>query len=222
MSDHEAVRDVWNFEATYCLKPRAWISHAINLRYSAEALFLYDADLISRLFETKEEQLLPAFFSPNVERMLMGFSLENLLKALILMNPTNARRAFAKEGKLSWGLASHDLSKLAAVAHVALSDKEEHLLDVLSTCATWAGRYPLPMNEYQLPRMRKGAPDRATLSRRRQKECERAWKAGKRLLQPKRDQLHTNIGGQDIDLYRTLFDRLLKEIEVRGTHAPQH
>lgn len=220
MSDHEADHDVWNFEATYCLKPHVWISHAINLRYSAEALVLYDADLIRRLFETKEKQLLPAFFSPNVERMLMGFSLENLLKALILMNPTNARRAFTKEGNLSWGLASHNLCKLAEAADVALSEEEELLLNVLSTCATWAGRYPLPMNEHELPRMRKGAPDRATLSRRRQKERERAWKAGKQLLRPIRDQLHTNIGGQDIDIYRTLFDRLLREIEIRGTHAP--
>lgn len=219
MADDELVRDVWNFEASYCLTPSAWISHAVNLRYSAEALFLYDAEVFDRIFSAKARPRLPAFFSPNVERMLMGFSLENLLKALVLMNSANARRAFAKQGNLAWNFASHDLLKLAAAANISLSNEDAHFLDVLSTCATWAGRYPLPMNEHQFPRRRKGAPNREMLNRRRRKEFERAMKAGQQVLRSKRDQLHTNMGGVDIECYRQFFDRLLLEIEIRGKNA---
>ncbi|MCM2307996.1 MAG: hypothetical protein NDI91_11110 [Sulfuritalea sp.] len=220
MTDYEAARDVWEFEKSYSLKPRAWISHAVSLRYSAEALLLYDEEVFDRIFRAKEQPRLPAFFSPNVERMLLGFSLENLFKALILMSAENARRAFAKQGNLAWSVASHDLLKLAASANVPLNREEEHLLDVLSTCAIWAGRYPLPMNEHQFPRRRKGAPHREMLNRRRRKEFERAMKAGTEILRCKHDQLHTNIGGTELDCYRQLFDRLLLEIETRGNNAP--
>jgi len=219
VTDYEPVRDVWDFEASYCLNPRAWISHAVSLRYSAEALLLYDAEVFDKIFRAKEPPRLPAFFSPNVERMLMGFSLENLFKALILMNSENARRAFSKHGNLAWDVASHDLLELAASAHVPLSEEEAHLLGVLSTCATWAGRYPLPMNEHQFPRRRKGAPNREMLNRRRRKEFDRAMKAGTQILRSKHDQLHTNIGGDDLSCYRQLFDRLLFETEAREKTA---
>jgi len=219
MADHDAVRDVWDFEAQYCLDPKAWEHQAWNLRLASDALLLHDEDESDRIFRQKVQPRLPMFWSSNIERMLMGFSLENLLKALIMMVPEKSERAFSKEGNLRWSVSSHDLIKLSKEADVEVTPEEEQLLDVLTTCSTWAGRYPLPMNENELPRRRRAVPDRAMLIRRRIREAEKAMKAGRQRPVEKHDKLHTGVGGVDLELYRTFFDRLVSEISIRKTNA---
>lgn len=219
LADHEPIRDVWDFEAQYSLDPKAWAHQAWNLRLASEALLLHDSDETDRIFHQKVQPRLPIFWSSNIERMLMGFSLENLLKALILMVPEKAEQAFAKEGTLRWSVRSHDLNKLSEEAGVGVTPEERDLLDVLSTCSTWAGRYPLPMNENELPRRRKAAPDRETLLRRRRREFEKAMAEGRPVVIDKHDKLHTGIGNIERDLYRKVFDRLEQEIEIRKANA---
>jgi len=220
MADHEKLRDVWNFEAEYCLEPKAWMHQAWNLRQACEALLLHDGDENDRIFRQKVATRLPIFWSPNIERMLMGFSLENLFKALILMIPGNAEQAFSKEGNLRWSVKSHDLVKLSKEAKFVLTMEEGSLLELLSTCSTWAGRYPLPMNENELPLRRKPVASRAMLIRRRQREFQKALAADLPIIIEAHDKLHSGIGGVDLILYRDLFDRLIVEIENRKGTAP--
>jgi len=213
------IRDEWDFKAQYSLDPKAWAHQAWNLRLASEALLLHDDDERDRVFRQKTQPRLPIFWSSNIERMLMGFSIENLLKALILMVPEQAEQAFSKDGNLRWSVKSHDLNKLSKEAGIDVAPEEAQLLDVLSTCSTWAGRYPLPMNENELPLRRKAAPDRETLIRRRRREIEKAMAEGKPVVIEKHDKLHTGIGHIDLNLYRKFFDRLELEIENRKVDA---
>jgi hypothetical protein len=87
MKKHVPIQEVWSFESEYCRNPRAWLNQGINLRYSAEALFLYDSQLLKQVSPEKTKAPLPSFQSANVERMLMGFSLEALAKAIIVQDP---------------------------------------------------------------------------------------------------------------------------------------
>lgn len=213
MSRHIPVRKVWEFESAYCSDPKAWLHQALNLRGNLESLLLYDRQVFECIFEKKTQPPLPSFWSAGVERMLMGFSLENLVKALILQDPSKADKVFAKEGNLHWAVASHDLPKLFAEAGQDFDDQELIFLELWTTCSTWAGRYPLPKNENEFPRQRKPAASSEELLRRRSREIEKAISSGSSLQPEQFDLLHSGVGPQEIEVYGNMFDRLRKCLE---------
>lgn len=205
---HIPIRDVWEFEKFLATKPRVWLNEAFNLRYSAEALFLYDERVRKSIFTDRISPPLPGFFSARVERMLFGFSLENLIKAILLQNPEKLNHAFGRDGNLSWGKDGHDLLKLFDEANISLSDTEKKFVEVWQTCAIWAGRYPLPKNEHALPRQRVGLPSSEAVGKRRMKIVEKAIQEGDELLGAElNDLLHGGVGDLEQGLYQKLFDR---------------
>jgi hypothetical protein len=205
---YEPIRNVWDFEKYIASKPQVWINEAINLRNAAEVLFLYDKEVFQRIFEEKSSTRLPAFFTARIERMLMGFSLENLIKAILLQTPTKIQEVFVEEGRLSWGKDGHNLLRLFKEAKIEISNLEEKYLAVWQECAIWAGRYPLPVNESGLPLKRKGLPSREALLRRSTKRIKRAIAEGDQLLGAEiNDLLHIGVGDIEAMLFRSLFER---------------
>ena len=207
---YEPVRDVWEFEQYLASRPDVWISQAHNLRYSAEALCLYNDKVMQQVFQKTEPTGLPVFWRAGVTRMLMGFSLENLIKAILLQNPDKLEMVFGREGNLSWGKDGHDLLTLSQETALNITPHEQPYLELWQLCALWAGRYPLPANEHNLPRQRKALPSREALLRRSRKRIAAAMKNGDPLLGVGiQDLLHTDIGDQELDIFGNVFDRCL-------------
>jgi len=77
--------------------------------------------------------------------MLIGFALENLLKAkLIRLNRDVASTQFVATRKLPAFLKSHDLRALAADAGFRPTQSDEVVLTLLTRAVVWDGRYPIP------------------------------------------------------------------------------
>ena len=84
---YEPTRDVWEFEAYLASDHKVWLSKAHDMRQSAELLVQYDAEVFEKVFKEREQTRLPPFWTAGPARMMMGFALENLFKALLLKNP---------------------------------------------------------------------------------------------------------------------------------------
>ena len=87
-----------------------------------------------------DSQLIGVYF------FLMGCSLENLLKGILMsLHP----EYFQASGELI-RIQSHDLVKLCRRCNIDLSQEEKELLTKLTTYVTWAGRYPVPLKAAEM------------------------------------------------------------------------
>jgi len=213
---YESKRNIWEFEKKLSLKPRVWRDEAINLKYSAEVLISYDEEVMDCIFNKKIQPRFPPFFSARVARMLMGFALENMIKAILLQHNNNVAEVFSKEGSLKWGKYGHNLLELFKKANIDVSVTETKLLELWQICSLWAGRYPIPANENDMPKVRKGLPSREALLKRRQKIIEEAIKRGDPFIGSEiNDLMHSGVGALEITIFREIFskcDTKLKEI----------
>ena len=210
---YEANRDVWEFEAYMASDHKVWSSKAHDMRQSAELLVQYDAEVSKKLFKDKEQPRLPPFWTAGPARMMMGFALENLFKALLLKTQEHLARTFSKEGNLSWGKDGHNLIKLSEEAGFEWEAKEKRFLELWQMCATWAGRYPLPTNEHQLPKKRKALPTREALLKRRKKEIAKAIQISDPFMGAELwDQLHTGLGNVEFSTFKEIYDECLSRI----------
>lgn len=76
----------------------------------------------------------------NIYFLQIGYSLENMIKGLLLFeNPD-----LVAKRKLDVSIKSHNLSKLAAMLKIELSDDEKELLDFITPHIIWYGKYPIP------------------------------------------------------------------------------
>lgn len=206
--DYLPVREVWEFEAHLASQPDVWISEARNLKGAAEALLLYDQEVSDCVQIHKRQPPLKAFFSARVIRMLFGFSLKNLVKAILLQDKEELEKAFPREGNLSWGDKGHDLLWLFVRAGVKVSGAERKEIVLWQVCALWAGRYPLPLNENALPRQRKPLSSHEALLQRTQTRIKNSMEEGDLWRGAElQDVLHSGVGDREIDMYRKIFDR---------------
>lgn len=73
--------------------------------------------------------------------LLVGFSIENLLKGIVLYkNPTLLTE------KLNRRLTTHDLSKIALQTGLTFDDREQHLFILLSPHISCFSKYPIPLH----------------------------------------------------------------------------
>jgi hypothetical protein len=167
--EYENKSDRWEFENYFCVeKTEIWLHEAINLMYSAKVLNDYTWNLSSELIDKKNfDQKYPAFWTPRIERMLWGYSFENLFKAKIIcdlkINKGIREVPFSE-------IKSHNLLLLAKKAKIALSEPECFYLKILEKCVVWAGKYPIPSKENQLPQSRKPMKTREALLERSKKQ----------------------------------------------------
>jgi hypothetical protein len=134
--------------------PASWVGVADNLHESARVIWqAYSAEwelteqfwnrpLNSQIAPPSKERL--ALFQ--VGLMLLGFAMENLLKALLLAQDSS----IVADGKLKWpGKTGHELGELAEAAGLTLNAGEGQILDNLKEFVLWAGRYPLPKKQLE-------------------------------------------------------------------------
>lgn len=217
MIKYENKSDRWQFENEFCTENcEVWIHEAINLMYSAKVINDYIWNLSDELLNKKNfNQKYPTFWSPRVERMLWGYAFENLFKAKIISDFKKSE--IIKEVPLS-EIKSHDLLLLANKAKIELSDDEKFYLRVLEKCAVWAGRYPIPIKESQLPQTRKPIKNREELFERNNELCDLLLKGKIKRTVVENDVLHSGVGTLELKLYDNLFLRIKNQIN----NQPQH
>jgi hypothetical protein len=109
--------------------PENWLSMAIVLHHAA-----------SKIDWTKQRNFTDWYYIP-IYRMLMAFSIENLLKGILIVEGHEA----IEGDKLSNRLGNHSLRQYADdVSGVTITKSEKRLLDELEHYLRWAGRYPMP------------------------------------------------------------------------------
>ena len=152
----------WDTQREWMLNTYSWKRTAEQLRSAAvvlrEADQQDDPPVLGESGDSESEQDFTVTVGPithngfiaNVVRMLMGFSLENLLKALIVAEKSDGVLN-SKNELASWGCSWHDLKGLAGQAKIEMSPEEEDYCRVWEMCAVWAGRYPVPLRASDLP-----------------------------------------------------------------------
>jgi len=132
--------------------PNSWLGTAANLILVCEKIeteipvlwkgILDDKSELPTLFthpEKMEHRLLDTYL------MLMGFAMENILKAIIVSQDPNAYKNKAlRQKKLPADLDGHGLLELAASINFELDAEEKSVLGRLEDHLVWAGRYPVP------------------------------------------------------------------------------
>lgn len=126
-------------EADFAEKADAenWLYMAAALRHAAE-----------RIDWKKKNDFMDWIFVP-IYRMLIAFSVENLLKGIQIIEGNEA----LEESELSKQLSSHGLRWYAdKVSGIEITEDEKKILDELEQYIRWAGRYPIPKKAVQLIR----------------------------------------------------------------------
>ena len=115
--------------------PGAWIFSAIDLKTAAGRINWMDAPV------RDEEPSLGLF---HVYRMLIGMSIESLLKGILVAQGVNI---LDKNGKLNRDFTIHGLSVLASKidpTQFTFSADELRVLKETEPYIVWAGKYPFP------------------------------------------------------------------------------
>jgi hypothetical protein len=112
--------------------PGGWLLGALPLKVAADRL-----DPVCHPVR-QEEGCLTLL---GVYRMLLGMSMENLLKGVLAVQGLPV----LTKGRLSRGYSTHNLRNLAGkVTGLTFSADEFQVLSTLAVYVTWAGRFPLP------------------------------------------------------------------------------
>jgi hypothetical protein len=130
-----------------------WHDTAKKLKYSSEVLSEKLSDIMSRENERSDIQEFHmnqlALFQSHM--MLIGFALENLIKAVSIKQYTsqgNSITSFEELQKKVWKAKnSHDISEIAQNCNFLLTDDESDLLDRHTEFVIWAGRYHIPKSK---------------------------------------------------------------------------
>ena len=77
--------------------------------------------------------------------LLMGFSIENLLKCLLIIKRKDEIKPWNR--KFPKFLKNHNLKDLATECGLMINNSENELLEKLSNYIKWMGRYPTPLIE---------------------------------------------------------------------------
>jgi len=98
-----------------------------------------------------------------------------------------------------------------------LSKEETFFINAWQTCATWAGRYPIPLNENALPRQRKGAPTLQASVKRATKRIEKSLREGDPLMGKEiKDLIHVGVGAREKAMFDDIFNRCLAMLPSNG------
>ena len=199
-----------NFEKVFCTEnTKTWINKAWDLRNSSEALYQIHLTQIHAQFNNDTEAILkntPLSHSTNIQRMLWAYSFENLFKVLIILklkDENNITEVPIEDIK------SHDLQQLAKKTKFNLSDDESFYLGIITKASIWAGRYPMPFSQHHIPKSRAPINSREDLIQRSKQQFDKFRKGKIKRVVEENDILYTGITLREIELYKTLFDKLL-------------
>lgn len=169
----------FEFEKWVCFdKLWLWENEAQNLFYSAEVLNHVEDIKLPHVFEKNKKftELFPeniterGFFNHRIQRMLWGYGFECLFKMLILKKIKENGKHDRITSEVMSQIKSHDLIILSERAGIILSEPEVFYLRILTKCAEWAGRYPLPIRSGQMYEQREGLSSSEALHERHRKK----------------------------------------------------
>jgi hypothetical protein len=130
-----------------------WFDTAERLKISSDVLFDKLCELYDRtkrpedLFEWRKQQL--AVFQSYM--MLLGFSLENLIKAVSIKSYTSQNKSISDFRNLQnnvWQVKNgHDLLTIADNCSFILTTDEKDLIERHTEFLVWAGRYHIPKDK---------------------------------------------------------------------------
>jgi hypothetical protein len=130
-----------------------WHDTAKKIKYASEVLYERLDDMMSREHEIEDidEFHFNQLALLESHMMLMGFALENLIKALSIKKYTSqgsSITAFEDLPKKVWKVKNaHDISGIAKNCHFPLTEDEADLLDRHTEFVIWAGRYHIPKSK---------------------------------------------------------------------------
>lgn len=209
MKEYDRKENDYLFEKQYCYEnPETFINEALVLRYSAEVLFEYEDLKTRHLFGENtgitifsSDLVNKGCFNYRVIRMLFSYSLENLLKCIIVQN---YKKDFPTETEVPIKeIDNHDLKKLYKKADRTFPDEYGLFLDSWTKCSVWAGRYPLPKKPNQMYQSRETTESSKSIRTDLLKIS-----FGKLDQIVEKDVLLTNIGSLEYSAYKGLFDSL--------------
>lgn len=128
--------------------PVAWLETAMTLRECAEIIGrLFVGDLQQRVPPggTTSEGVQAISFGP-VFQMLAGYSLEALLKGIIVARKPNVIKGthFIKD------FLSHDFDELLLLAEITFDERRHEFLRRLTTAVLWVGKYPVSTGAHKM------------------------------------------------------------------------
>jgi hypothetical protein len=127
-------------------EPGRWLTEASVLRSAGDAVFesaeLAQRELLMHRRHPGDDRLFTHFAAT----MLWGYSLENLLKGLLVVaDPGRAVRRDGDTIETSWGKGSgHNLCRLADQVEERFDQQNRALMSRMSSLTTWGGRYAIP------------------------------------------------------------------------------
>jgi hypothetical protein len=146
--------------------PGSWEYISLNLKRGADKLYdcYYDATmhLINKtLEEANKKQIVDGTkeltedeiedvhdsLLISIYLMLMGYSIENLLKAIIMLEHPEYYRPDAKITNIK----DHRLVELCKCCNIRIKPDEATLLKELTIYIEWKGRYPIPLKALEIP-----------------------------------------------------------------------
>jgi len=204
---YTSLRKYWESEIVYAKEPEIWKSEAIGLWLSAKVLYDQQSNCL-----LQDDKTYPFFFGWRVIRMLIGFCLENLIKAYLIVHHRKDVEWFKKEGTLKIGPKGHDLLGLFEEANFNLNEKEIHFIGLFAMCALWAGRYPVAANEHSMPRKREPMPSSKDLLD-RSIEMRQKYKNDPRIKYGDYwDLLHRNMGDLEFRCAENIYNRMMETL----------
>jgi len=200
MKPKKSDQEIWNREIAYAQEPEYWMSFALETKICAE--FLLGRFEKAKWSPSPDDPPLRAFFAYKYVRMLYGYSLENLIKGLLLSGEKKANYLKTKGDttKITFGLHGHDLEWLLGELEVQVTAEQKFFLDAWSISAEWYGKYPFPTDMNKVLTEYASMPSSEALLRRAQK--------GKREF-IHHDLLHGGIGETEIIVFKQVFGKVL-------------
>jgi hypothetical protein len=186
-------QEIWKRELSLATHRDVWKLFAIETKCCLEFLL--------EKYETAmngDDVFISPFFGYKYVRMLMGYSLENLIKGLLLSGKNKGK--YFKRGGISFQKRGHDLVWLLQELEVQIDVNESFYINAWSISAEWFGKYPFPLEMNKVLPEYMSLPTSEALSRRMAR--------GNRDI-THNDLLHSSIGVSERELFANIFAMLL-------------
>ena len=141
------MEDFSHLKNYYLSDSKRWLDQAVLLKKTADLIYgqflvdIHDREpgwliVTSRSTSDLENTSPYALLGPY--KLLLGLSMENLLKALLVRKHGTFKDEWAS------GSSGHDIVALIKILKYSVTDPEVESLTELSAYVSWAGRYPAP------------------------------------------------------------------------------
>jgi hypothetical protein len=129
---------------------KQWLGDAGEHLYAAQLLLPHIQAYDALLKELTDIKVSSAKVPPSMTGIYFfhcAVSIENSMKGVIASkNRTVVKKVTLEKARIPRILTGHDLVKLAGRAVYTMGIDEEYVLAFLTRYGTWAGKYPLPLN----------------------------------------------------------------------------